>query len=480
MKILLLITLLVLSFSALAYDGHSMRRCSLLPITDSVGGVLGSKVFEGLELYLKEGTWCQYQSNSDLLTVFSRYRQNLPQHLKTPQVVRVVADKLHTGSNIRVSLVSEINGVEVHLDVVAGDGETILYSERSLLAKDDLEIATQTVRNWLEVYGKTIPYDGKITGILGDQITVDHGKGYPVKIGQDFTVLRYRAVKKHPLLKKVVDWDTAALATGKIFSISEDQTLGIVKVYKSENKLQTGDWVRLEPLRAEQGIDTSKYPEDEKDSFGKLGMASVYGSLASSSLRTSTSTGKERLSGLLYGFQGRAEAWVTRSYFGMIELGRSLGTLKNTTYQRGSFKLGGGWKYLPLGFFYGPQVDVFGGYASHLYKADYDANDGTGEFGMSGIFLGAGTNFPVGRQYRAVLRAEILPFPNFSDTDSVYGSVKTRSWLQLEAGVKYLMSSNLTIDGIVEMSSTKATFKGAVKSVSAQDTALKFGASFNF
>ena len=487
-KIIVILCLLFVSLVSFAHDGHSMRRCALLPITDSEGGVMGSKVFETIEIYLKEGGWCQYQSNSDLLSVFARYRENLPQHLKTPQVIRVVADKLHTGSIIRVNLVSEINGVEVQLDVVAADGETLLYSEKTQLAKDDLELASQTIRNWLEVYGKLIPYDGKITGILGDQITVEVGRGYPVKIGQDFTVKRYRGVKKHPLLMKVVEWDTNSLATGKIFSLSDGQALGVVKVYKSDVKLLAGDWVRLEPLRPEQGIDTNKYPEDDKESFGKLGMASIYGLLSSSSLGTSTG-GSKRLGGLLFGFQGRAEAWVTRNYFGLLEFGRAVGSIKKVSgqlssrssdYQRGTFKIGGGWKYLPLGFFYGPQVDVFGGYSSHLYKADYSAADGLGEFGVTGFFIGAGTNFPVGRQYRAVIRGEIIPFPTFDDSDSVYGSSKTQSWLQLEGGVKYMWSTNLTLDALLEMSSMKATFKGNVKSVSAQDTALKLGASFNF
>lgn len=488
MKTLLCLVLLSVSLTGLAYDGHSMRRCALLPIADSVGGVMGSKVFESTELYLKEGTWCQYQSNSDLLGVFSRYRQNLPQYLKTPQVVRVVADKLHAGSIIRVNLVSEIDGVEVQLEVVAGDGEELVYSEKKLVGKNDLDLVSQTIRNWLEVYGKIIPYDGKVTGILGDQLTIDMRKGYPVRIGQDFIVKRYRGVKTHPLLKKVVEWESTPLASGKVFSLSDDQALGLVKVYKSDIKIQQGDWVRLEPIRAEDGVDSSRYPEEDKDSFGKLGMASVYGLLSSSSLGTSIN-GSKRLSGILWGVQGKAEAWVTRNYFGLIEFGRSLGTLKkssgtltsrSTDYQRGSFKLGGGWKYLPLGFFYGPQVDIYGGYGSHLYKADYSATDGLGEFGITGLFLGVGTNFPVGREYRAVFRAEMIPFPTFEDSDSVYGSTKTQSWLQLEAGVKYQYSNTLTIDGLVEMTSAKSTFKGQVKSVSAQDTALKVGASLNF
>jgi hypothetical protein len=487
-KIILLIASLMISCIAFAQDANSMRRCVLLPISDGLSGALGTKVFTELETYLKEAAWCQYQSNSDLLGIFSRYRENLHQHLKTSEVIRVVADKLKAGSIIRINLVKEINGLEIQLDVVGANGDDILFSEKSISNNDDLEVAAQTIRNWLEIYGKIIPYDGRIAGILGDQITLDISKGYSIKIGQEFTVKRLKGIKKHPLLKKIVEWDARVMASGKVFNISDNQALGVVKVYKTDAKLQVGDWVRLEKLKDDKTLDELRYPVDNKDAFGKLGIASFY-LVASSSALNASASGSNRVGGYMLGFEGRAEAWVTRNWFGLFEIDRSLGTLKKTSgdldsskvdYQRGTFKLGGGYKYLPLGFFYGPQVDLYGGYSASTYKADVSEADGFGEFGYSGFYLGVGTNFPLGREYRGILRAEFMPFPEFNDEDSVYGSAKSSSWLQMELGVKYQYSPSITLDGMLEMSSTKATFKGDVRSVSATDTALKAGASINF
>lgn len=488
MKVLILLLSLV-SLSGFAQDTYSMRRCALLPISDGLGGALGTKVFASVEAYLKENTWCQYQSNSELLGIFSRYRENLHQHLKTPEVVKVVGDKLKVGSIIRINLVKEIGSLEVQLDVLGSNGEDILYSEKTIQDNDDIEVTEQTIRNWLEVYGRIIPYDGRITGILGDQITLDTGKGYAIKIGQDFTVRRLRGIKKHPLLKKVVEWDAKPLATGKVFSISDNQALGVVKVYKSDGKLQAGDWVRLEPLKEDKTLDELRYPSDNKDSFGKLGIASFYLTGSSSSLSASTGGDTGRLGGLMLGFEGRLEAWLTRNWFGQIEIDRSLGSLKKSSgtlsnktsdYQRGTFKFGGGYKYLPLGFFYGPQVDIYGGYATHVYKPDVSVPDGIGEFGYTGFYLGVGTNFPVGREYRGVLRAEFMPFAGFNDESGLLNSAKNSSWLQVEMGAKYQYSSAITLDGMLELTSSKASFSGPVKSVSASDTALKFGASVNF
>ena len=234
-KFLFLVLASLLSLSALAQS--SMRRCTLLPITDSVGGAIGYKVFEEVEKDLRKSNWCTYVSNSSLINVFSRYRENLPQYLKTKEVLSTVAEKLQVGSLVLVNLKNEINGVEVSMQVYGENGEDLYFSEKSQLNSDDIETISLAVKNWLLMYSKMIPYDAKINGILGDQITMDVGKGYPIQVGQKFLVKRPITKKKHPLLKKIVDWETELMAEGQVFNISDNQALGMVKTYKSERKL---------------------------------------------------------------------------------------------------------------------------------------------------------------------------------------------------------------------------------------------------
>src|SRR5437868_965287 len=114
-----------------AFAQSSMRRCTLLPITDSVQGAIGYKVFEWVEEDLKKSNWCTYVSNSGLMSVFSRYRENLPQHLKSKDVLVTVAEKLKVGSIIRVSMVNELRGVELQMEVYGENGEDIYFSEKT-------------------------------------------------------------------------------------------------------------------------------------------------------------------------------------------------------------------------------------------------------------------------------------------------------------------------------------------------------------
>lgn len=466
----------------------SMRRCTLLPITDSVGGAIGFKVFEEVESELKKSNWCTYVSNSGLIGVFSRYRENLPQYLKTKEVLATVANKLKVGSLIRVALVNEVKGVEVQMEVHGENGEDVYFSEKTLLTSDDIEVISSTIENWLDTYAKMIPYDATITGILGDQVTLDVGKGYPIQIGQKFIVKRLTNKKKHPLLKKVVDWETNLLAEGNVFNISENQALGMIKIYKDDQKLIPGDWVRLEEFRSDT-ITDAEIKKDEEEKLGTLGLLSVALFGTSSSVDTSTPGGSKRWSGNLFGIDVRGEAWITRQYFAALEITRSLGSVskssgspekKNPNANNGSFKLTGGYKYLPIGFFYGPQIDLYAGYGNKTYDYDFSAADGLGQHSFSGIILGVGANIPINREFRFFTNADFMPFPTFSDEDDVYGSAKNASSLDLEIGVKYQYTVRMTLDGSLEARSSKAKFGSGLKEVSYKDNVFKVGATFNF
>lgn len=481
--------LLILLIPLETFAQSSMRRCALLPVTDSVGGAIGFKVFEQIEEDLKKSNWCTYVSNSSLIGVFSKYRENLPQYLKQKEVLRTVAEKLKVGSLIRIALTNEIRGVEVQLEVHGEDGEDLYFSEKALLDSDDIDLISQTARNWLDMYSKMIPYDAKLNGILGDQVTLDVGKGYPIQVGQTFVIKRLTNKKKHPLLNKIVDWDTEVLAEGKVFNISDNQALGMVKVYKTGKKLAVGDWVRLEEFRPEAAV-TEGFDDEKKEEPGKLGILSFALTGSSSSVDTSTPTGSKRVAGNLFGFDFRGEGWITRQYFAALEVARSIGKMKGTSGSPekdpvntsfGEFKLTGGYKYLPIGFFYGPQIDIYGGYANYVFDLDYSANDGFGKGNISGLLLGVGANVPVNREYRFIVRADFIPFPQFEDSDSIFGSASSASALDLEIGLKYQYTTRMTLDGSIETFAGKAKFSGDYKEISYHDNLkLKLGASFNF
>ncbi len=263
----------------------------------------------------------------------------------------------------------------------------------------------------------------------------------------------------------------------------------MVKVYKSDKKLVAGDWVRLETFKADAFSD--KIVEEKKEEEpGTLGIVSLALTDSSSSVDTVTPTGSNRMAGNLVGFDFRGEGWITRQYFAALEIARSVGKLSDVSgsptkstvnSQFGVFKLTGGFKYLPLGFFYGPQIDIYGGYANYTFDLDYSAADGFGKGNISGILLGVAANIPINREYRFLVRADFLPFPSFKDSDGIYGGASSVSALDLEVGAKYQYTPRMTLDGSIQTLAAKAKFSGTFKEISYHDNIkLKLGASFNF
>jgi len=146
----------------------------------------------------------------------------------------------------------------------------------------------------------------------------------------------------------------------------------------------------------------------------------------------------------------------------------------------GVFKFTGGYKYLPVGFFFGPQIDIYGGYANLTYDVDYSQQDGFGQHSFSGLLGGIAANVPINREFRFFTKADILPFPTFTDKDSNYGTAKSVSALELEIGMKYHYTLRMTVDASILAASRKAKFDNNPKEVSYKDNQFKVGMSFNF
>lgn len=481
-----LLLLLGLTFSLTTFAQSSMRRCTLLPITDSVEGAVGFKVFQEVEESLKTSNWCTYVSNSSMISVFSRYRENLPQYLRSKEVLKTVSEKLNVGSLLLVTLKNEIDGYDMRLTVYGENGEDVYFNENILVKTNDTTKMAGIINDWLDMYAKTIPYDAKITGVLGDQITLDVGKSHVVILGQQFLVKRPIKKKKHPLLKEVVDWEAENIASGKVFSVSDNQALGMINSYKGNKKTQAGDWVRLEVAKVEILDDPTL---EEKETPGTLGVISVNLFGSSHNVGVTKDAKSKRMQGYLFGVDLRGEAWITRQYFAALELERSLGNLKRSSGEseessigssNGVFKLTGGYKYLPIGFFYGPQIDLYAGYANYTYDLDVSKTDGFGKNSFTGILLGTKANIPINREYRVFAKAEFLPFPSFNESDKIFGSAKSVSSLDLEIGVNYQYTARMSFDGSFETMSRKAKFDSEFKEISYKDNRLKLGVSFNF
>lgn len=489
MKIVkILISLFVLNFAVSAYAGQSMRRCMLLPIKDTVGGAVAYKVFEELEKYLKDGDWCYYQSNSAILDILGNFKKNLDTYLENPEVLKILSEKTKAGSLIRIKIDTKSRGTELHIKVIGANGEDVYFSERSILKTDEITVIVQTLRNWLELFEKTIPYDSRVVGVLGNQYTIDIGKSSGVRSGDDLIIERPIRKKRHPLLKEIVDWEKEKIAEGKIFHTAANQAQGKVQVYESNKRLKLEDWISFKNKDGAQVVKQEKFDDTSEYEFGKMGKIGLFFHLGSGSA-TSYDTTSKKIKGYILGIDLLGELWATRNYWGSLKISRKLGSLKkdegnlvnnSNSETIGKYEVKMGYKYLPMGYFYGPQVDGFVGYGSYSYGLDTQVADGFTEFGFKGLLLGAKGSMPLAKQYRIHMELSFLMSPGFEEDVTIYGSADSASSYSLEIGGSYFYSPNISMDGAYGITSNKAKFKATGKSLSLKENTFKAGATFTF
>lgn len=460
----------------------------LLPVKDSVGGALGFKVFEEVERYLKDSEWCYYETNSGILDILSNYKRNLDAYLQNKDVLKVIAVKSNAGSLIRVDLVNQVKGVDVRIKVLGENGEDVYFKEETRLNTEDYTVIAQTVKNWLDIYEKNIPYDGIIIGVLGDQFTTDVGKSYGVRPESTVKVVKPIRKKRHPLLKEIVDWETELIAKGKIFHTAPSQSQGNVSTYESKKRVNIGDWLLIDKNQKAKAKQDMNFGELDDFEFGKHGKVGLYGVLGSGS-KSIPSTNSKKIGGMIFGVDLLSEIWLTRNYFAGIEIGRRIGSFKtqsgtlqsdSNTLSSSVFKIKGGYKFLPLGFFYGPQVDGYLGYARYGFGFDTSRTDGITGVSFSGIMLGAKGSMPIHKLFRIFLMLDFLFNPGFSEDVRVNGTADSTSTFNIEIGGNYQYNPNMTFDAGIGYISSKAEFKSTVTSIAIKKTALRIGATFTF
>ena len=479
----LALILMLLSFNVFP----DMRKCMLLPIKDSVGGGLGFKVFEDVERYLKDSSWCYYTSNSEILNILSNYKKNINSVLENKKVLKIIADKTKTGSLIRVEIVNEVKGVNLEISIIGRNGEDLYFKERTRLNTDKPKVLSQTIKNWLNLYEKQIPYDGLVTGVLGNQFSINVGTNRSIFEGNKLTIIRPLQKRQHPLLNEIIDWDTVKLGSGKVIHSTESISQGNILEYSSNKKLRIGDWVLLEKDKNKY-IENTNYKKNNKYEFGKLGEISLNLNFGKGSATADNPTTK-KLGGTILGISLDTTLWLTRKYWGSIEVTRTTGSLAqeegtlsltSNSMSNSFFAAKAGYKYLPMGFFYGPQLDAFAGIGSYTYALDTSASDGFTEVAFKGLLLGARGTIPIQKVVRAYVELSFIFNPSYDEAGTVYGEADSTRNYNMEFGGKYLYAPNLTFDLSYDVNSSKASFTGPVRNLTVKQSVFKLGSTFTF
>jgi hypothetical protein len=478
-------------FSTIAFSSEQMsqRRCLLLPVHDEIGGAVAFKVFSEVENYLKEADWCYYRSNSEILNILNSYKKNLESHLENPDVLELLAQKTYAGSLIKVEIINDINGaIKIQQKIIGGNGRDILFTSSIKINKADPELIARTVINSLNEYEKAIPYAALVTGVVGNSISIDMGKQLGMIEGQKIIIKRPIAKKQHPFLKQIVDWEVKKVGEATVAASNPTQAQANMLTLEKGDTPKIGDWVTF------QSSSSVEINNSEEEIIGQiqpatLGEIIVSGHFGQASA-TSTNQGTlKKMGGITLGAAVEGEVWITRNYYANIEILKSIGSLSkkegtlatdSNTQDIGLFNLRVGYKYLPMGFFYGPQVNLAVGYGTITQGMDAQTADGFLESSYGGLTLNVGGSLPFKSLYRVYAGMDMWLSPSHEDTPNFYPEAESTSAYIFYGGVNYKLRENMKLDSRLRVINTSAKFTSPEREVKATSTLIQVGVAFAF
>jgi len=439
LKRILFLILFLISGPVLAR--FNFRQCLLLPIIETGGQGMGYNLFLEVEKFLKNENWCQYKSNSEILSILNRYQDNLEEHLNNKDVLTLIASKTKAGSLIKITLRNHGDTTKIQMKVVGENGGDVLFKEEKELSSDKENALAGTVVEWLNAYSKTIPYDGRILKVEGDKIVINVGENFGMNTGQYLKIYRPIGKKKHPLLDEVINWEKRELGRAQIVSIRADQSIGEMKEYLSKESPTVDDWA----ISDDKAPPAPVVAHAKKEQVAKFGYISLALDIGTGSQTLDASYFHNKFSGAMIGARLKGEMWFTENWWMGLDLAARVGNLSPETYNlpddsetRGYYKIKGGYRFLPTGFFSGPQIDILIGWGGYSYQPDYVEFYGPIDANFYGVLLGVKGGIPIGQYFRTSLYLDFL----FSTKKDQEGGPA----YFLELAVNYLFKSYLTFD----------------------------------
>ena len=443
----------------------NMRRCLLLPIYYENNETLSFKIFEEVENYLSMGHWCHYQSNSAILEIISPQKTSLKKYLNRDDILKIIAKKTNSGSLVKIELRPADKGINLSMNVIGANGTDIYTRKNTTLGRINSYVIAQMVKNWLEEFQQTIPYDGLIIGVLGDQFTIDIGSNSELYAGNEVSIFRPGKKRRHPLLKEVVAYNSIPVGEGKISQVSKNQGQGKIIVYENFHALKVGDWVKIKEHQKRESLQIDKYRKRDAYKFGKVGEWKILFPLGYSYRKKSEK--KYHMTGLALELTG--ELWITRKYWTNFTYGQKFGIFHKQGLNNNSrLRFKAGYRYLPMKFFHGPQINAFFGYGRYQYNSK--PND---SLSFQGFLLGVNLHLPLKKMF--AFNAEFGAIPSLSSSENASGSN-----YHIETGFSYWYNPRVKFIASYDFLNNNVSFINNKNQLKARESRLNMGLSFIF
>lgn len=451
MKKLLLLLLATVSLNA--YANIQLHKCFLLPITDNLQGAVSDEIFSLTQSVLRSSSWCELQENPKLLTLLTKYKKQLGGHLKNSEVIKLVSLRSNAGSIIRVKLKYKVKDVTLNIDVIDSNGTEYLLRDEYKLKDDSIANIMTNIKTSLNNYSADFPYQGVVVDTVADNIIIKAINGNKFVFRDELEISRPISPIKHPLLKKVVEWNVEKIGVGKV----ERKNKNVVTVKINNPKIKKGFWVGLKrPAPEVKYIPTDLRKARHYAEFFEI---KGLGLLSMPKAANSYNSVEEKFSGYQLGIDAEGALNLTQNIVTIGRIHQSIGLLgdaKATT--KSTYKLDLGYRYNLSYENKGTYIIPFLGY--HLYS--YNVKEAEGQYFGTSSFdsftCGLLGSYEFNDIYTLNYRFDLGMSSSASHSPNIYGSSTSTRVGSVELGLRYNYEKHYDIYGGIEHAQSSAYY----------------------
>lgn len=279
-----------------------------------------------------------------------------------------------------------------------------------------------------------VPFAGTVKGREKDKVILDVGSAQGVEAGDEVQISRLDRIRRHPMLKKILDVQLLPVGSIIIEDAEEFLSFGKIKEELPGEKIRAG--LKVSSVEKNKELSMQAAPSDSSEIPGKflpkLGFVGLGLSLAQfSSNSSSAALGAKTYSSFNPGAALLGELWLTRHWFAEANVVLS----SHSTSSTQAFSFAFGYRFLPEKSLYGPQFFLKAGYSYFKWQTEVNPALLLAPKTYTGLLLGLGAQLPIQSwDWGLFMRANVNLFPNAEEGASTKRSASSASAVQFAIG----------------------------------------------
>jgi hypothetical protein len=477
------------AFKSSVDEQLTIQSVTLAPVIDNTNQIYAEPLTIQLRAFVEDS------HKSWAIKPWPESSRITPEELEEkPDMVRAIASRVAADSILAARVMRGPGGMTLKLNLFsAADGK--LLSQEIVRDYGKFEM-TEVREEFIQMFRRMIerfPYRALVLSRRVDQVTLNVGSEQGFKVGDRLNVIQILKLNRHPRFQFIVSAESEIL--GRVVITKADQFLSFATVEMERElntiqplmKLLPLEFKRYSPVIVASGasINLSQRPESgavfgedprawvaqTAPSFGRVALMLGLGPYTLNNT-LSISGGLEAKESVTPSLHVDAEMWLTEKFFGQLILRQYLASVSNPlagstpsslSLNSLSTNLLLGYNLLIGGDFWGPKLQLLGGFSQFKSTVDSSKPLALSSNEFSGLAFGLGMILPISQEKPVQLGARILFYlnPSLSESPATTGSSSSARMAQFGLNLGYRMTQRMALRTDLNYELYSASFSGA-------------------